>query len=428
MRLGRRIETFLPRKQQAFRQFDYANAAQLSEPELLAEIDKVFQLMRETTYYNFLGPMFMFMYNAMIKRSLAKADVDFQQFDLTAGLAELHDYEPNTHLAELNRQYHTLDPAVQAQINRSSYAEFQQLPGIAPFQKAVASFLDRFGHLSDSGVDFSAVPWREEPQLVLQLIVNDQSADSTAARKTRYEDLPPALRRRLMFNFAYRRSRKFRYYREAVSSLYTYGYGLFRPYFRALGEKFVQRNILPAPEDIFYLYVAEVRDIVAQRRVAIDYAGLAAQRRQEMESYRNVVMPSIIVGDQPPPVTQQTGNVLYGTPTSRGRYTGPACIIRGIHEFSKMRAGDVLVIPYSDAGWTPLFSKAGAVIAESGGILSHSSIVAREYNIPAVVSVSDACTLSDGTIITIDGYSGEVLIQAELTPPSPAEDASEVTL
>ena len=85
-------------------------------------------------------------------------------------------------------------------------------------------------------------------------------------------------------------------------------------------------------------------------------------------------------------------------------------MIRGIHEFGKMREGDVLVIPYSDAGWTPLFSKAGAVIAESGGILSHSSIVAREYNIPAVVSVAGACNLTDDVVVTIDGYSGEVLI------------------
>ena len=90
-------------------------------------------------------------------------------------------------------------------------------------------------------------------------------------------------------------------------------------------------------------------------------------------------------------------------------------MIRGIHEFGKMREGDVLVIPYSDAGWTPLFSKAGAVIAESGGILSHSSIVAREYNIPAVVSVTGACNLTDDVVVTIDGYSGEVLIHEPFT-------------
>jgi phosphohistidine swiveling domain-containing protein len=410
MRLGRRIEKFLPRMQNTYRQFHYAELQQMSEAEVLAEIDRLFEITGETTYYNFLGPMFMLMYNAMLKRSLAKADVDFQQFDLTTGLTELRDYEPNTHLAELSRQYCALDPDVREQISRSSYAEFQQLPGIASFQQAIAGFLDRFGHLSDSGVDFSAVPWREDPQLVLQMIVNYQTTDSKAARKTRYEDLPPALRRRPAFHLAYHRARKFRYYREAVSSLYTYGYGLFRPYFLALGEKFAQRNVLPSPEDIFYLYQNEVRDVVAQRSTNIDYAALAMQRRQEMESYRQLVAPSIIMGDQPPPVTQQTSNVLYGTPTSRGRYTGPACVIHGIHEFGKMRAGDVLVIPYSDAGWTPLFSKAGAVIAESGGILSHSSIVAREYNIPAVVSVAGAGNLTDGAVVTIDGYSGEVLI------------------
>jgi phosphohistidine swiveling domain-containing protein len=422
MRLGHRIEEFLPRMQVTYRQFHYNELQQMSEAELLAEIDRLFEITGETTYYNFLGPMFMFMYNAMLKRSLAKAEVDFQQFDLTAGLTELRDYEPNTHLAELSRQYRSLDPAVQEQISQSSYAEFQQLPGITPFQQAVAAFLDRFGHLSDSGVDFSAVPWREEPQLVLHMITDCQPADGKAIRKTGYEDLSPALRRRPAFHLAYHRARKFRYYREAVSSLYTYGYGLFRPYFIALGEKLAQRNVLPAPEDVFYLYLDEVRGLVAQCHPAIDYAALAGQRRQEMESYRNLVVPPIILGDQPPLVTQQTSNVQYGTPTSRGRYTGPTCVIRGIHEFGKMREGDVLVIPYSDAGWTPLFSKAGAVIAESGGILSHSSIVAREYNIPAVVSVPGACSLPDGIAVTVDGYSGEVLIHEQL-----AETSGEVT-
>jgi len=75
-----------------------------------------------------------------------------------------------------------------------------------------------------------------------------------------------------------------------------------------------------------------------------------------------------------------------------------------------MHQGDVLVIPYSDIGWSTLFAQAGAVVAESGGILSHSSIVAREYNIPAVVSVPGACSLADGALVTVDGYKGEVIV------------------
>jgi pyruvate,water dikinase len=72
-----------------------------------------------------------------------------------------------------------------------------------------------------------------------------------------------------------------------------------------------------------------------------------------------------------------------------------------------------LAIPFSDVGWTPLFSSIAGVIAESGGILSHSSIIAREFGIPAVVSVLGSMQLQDGTLVTIDGYKGEVIIHEE---------------
>ena len=85
-------------------------------------------------------------------------------------------------------------------------------------------------------------------------------------------------------------------------------------------------------------------------------------------------------------------------------------VVKGLRDFKKLKHGDVLVIPYSDVGWIPLFAKAGAVIAESGGMLSHSSIIAREYGIPAVVSVNGALQLSDNLTVSIDGYKGEVHI------------------
>jgi pyruvate,water dikinase len=75
-----------------------------------------------------------------------------------------------------------------------------------------------------------------------------------------------------------------------------------------------------------------------------------------------------------------------------------------------VKEGCVLVIPYSDVGLTPLFAKAGAIVSEAGGILSHSSIVAREFGIPAVVSVAGACDLKDGLIVVVNGYTGELHI------------------
>jgi pyruvate,water dikinase len=89
--------------------------------------------------------------------------------------------------------------------------------------------------------------------------------------------------------------------------------------------------------------------------------------------------------------------------------------VKGIVDFNKVQVGDVLVIPYSDVGWTPLFAQAGAIIAESGGMLSHSSIIAREYGIPAVVSVNGAMKLSDNMHVTVDGQKGMVIIHPTIS-------------
>jgi pyruvate,water dikinase len=195
-----------------------------------------------------------------------------------------------------------------------------------------------------------------------------------------------------------------------VSSLYTFGYGLFRECFLALGDSFVRRGVLVERDDIFYLFMDEVREIVEMGHLAHDCQSLVRERKDEIERVRHVAPPDVIYGDRAPPLDRSPGEALKGIPTSRGHYTGPARILKGIQDMSKLQLGDVLVIPYSDVGWTPLFTKAGAVIAESGGILSHSSIIAREYGIPAVVSVPGACQLADGTLVTVDGYRGEITV------------------
>ena len=94
----------------------------------------------------------------------------------------------------------------------------------------------------------------------------------------------------------------------------------------------------------------------------------------------------------------------------RGYYTGRVKVIHNLKEFHKLQAGDVLIIPFSDTGWLPLFARAGAVITELGGMLSHSSIIAREYGIPAVVSVPGALGLRDNTLVSIDGFKGEIQV------------------
>ena len=105
--------------------------------------------------------------------------------------------------------------------------------------------------------------------------------------------------------------------------------------------------------------------------------------------------------------------MLRGMPGSRGLVDGPVRIIRDGTEFGRLRAGEVLVAPFTNPAWTPLFQRAGAVVVDSGAAGSHAAIVAREYGIPAVMGTMDGSRrLVDGQRVCVDGTRGLVLVAA----------------
>ncbi|MFF4624084.1 PEP/pyruvate-binding domain-containing protein [Nonomuraea jabiensis] len=113
----------------------------------------------------------------------------------------------------------------------------------------------------------------------------------------------------------------------------------------------------------------------------------------------------------PPPsvASDAPAGALTGTPGSRGSVTGTARIVRGPGDFARVHPGDILVCPFTDPAWTPLLRIAAGVVTETGGVLSHAAIVARELGIPAVLGVPDATSrLHDDTVITVDGATGAV--------------------
>jgi pyruvate,water dikinase len=116
-----------------------------------------------------------------------------------------------------------------------------------------------------------------------------------------------------------------------------------------------------------------------------------------------------------PPQTSIDPSVLHGHPGASGVVRGPAKVIRSLAEAGKLRPGDVLVAETTAPPWTPLFSSAIAVVTDTGGILSHCAVIAREYRIPAVVGTGKATTLiRDGQIVEVDGNSGTVrIVRAE---------------
>ena len=414
---SRQIDQRLPDVRSRYQTIAAQQSRQMDDSDRLEQIEQLKSITSQAAYLNIVAPLLMALYNGMLRRQMQKASADYERLDLMDGIAALQDYDPDYHLRRLNGLYCQLSADTQQRILESSFTEFQSMSGIEEFQAQVAEFLERFGHLSDSGNDFSSVPWRENPDLILRMITSYMQREDKPGEKLTFDQIPVIGLRRWRMARTYRNAQRYRLYREQISSVYTFGYGLFRESYLALGDSLVRQGILAEREDIFYLYDPEVLSFFTGEASGEDFAEKVSQRKQEMELFRNIELPELIYGDHPPPVQLSTSQVLRGTPTSRGYYTGQVKNVRGISDFPKVVKGDVIVVPYSDVGWTPLFARAGAVIAESGGILSHSSIIAREYNIPAVVSVAGALQLNDNTRVTVDGYKGEIVIhQPESIP------------
>jgi pyruvate,water dikinase len=404
-----KMRKVLPQLEDELKGFDYLSAKNLSEDALLDEISRLHDVVQSVAYYDIVVPILMGMFNSGLKQRLKKLGVDFNNFNLMEGYPEVERYDPKTYLYDLNREFTKLPLEVQGKIRAATYAEFQRFDGLDKFQANVAGFIARFGHLSDNGNDFSSIPWRESPEMMLRLISDFVPPKEEEDHKISFSDIKSSV----MTHALYKRARDFRYLRERVSSLYTFGYGLFRYYYLAIGKILAQRGWLDDPADIFYLTDAEVKKAVVIDQPLADYRLIVEQHKKDIERYRDIPLPPIIYGDEPPPIQDPALQKLVGIPTSLGHYTGNVVVVQGIQDFPKVKQGNVLVIPYSDVGWSPLFARAGAVVSESGGLLSHSSIIAREYNIPAIVSVDGAMRLKDQTLVTVNGHTGEVIIHAD---------------
>ena len=140
-------------------------------------------------------------------------------------------------------------------------------PAVIPFMQQVNEFLKQFGHLSDQGNNFESVPWREAPSLILEMIRNYDASQDQLTTKQDINALFPGFFKGTLLKSLYRRVQTYREYKERISFLYTYSLGLFRPYYRHLGDLFVRQNMLESHEDIFYLTRDEISSIINTQHI-----------------------------------------------------------------------------------------------------------------------------------------------------------------
>jgi pyruvate,water dikinase len=409
-RYGSEVERTLPALENEYRPYAAVDVTSLSDEQLLADVEELRRIGVRSATVNVVTPLLANAYSALLRARMTRRGMDLADVDLTAGMDDGHNLDPNPHLDRLAERITSLEAAERAAIQRDGYDAVPE-----DLREEIDDFLEQFGHFSDSGNDFSVAPWREMPDTVVKMIAARSVSTRPGARVewTSVERTLPAWQRPIT-RVVQRRASSFMRYRDAVSSLYTYGYGLFRRYFLEIGERLTKRGVLEHPDDIMYLAIDEVVPVLTEGD-GISAASIVASRKKEIDDAADLHLPDIIFGDDYVPVRgdKERATILRGTPSSRGTHLGVARVISGIADFNRVDEGDVIVIPFSDVGWTPLFAKAGAVVAESGGMLSHSSIVSREYGIPCVVSVSGAMSIPDGSMAVVDGYRGFVTLQED---------------
>ena len=380
---------------------DSATAAE----ELLAWVDEMLPLMRDAARFRIVALLLHLALGQLGRRALARRGIsDPSALELPD--PRLEELDPAFALRGLARVFAELPAATRRSAEHLSLRAFLRKPETRPFSIEFGGFIERFGHLSESGNDFSAKPWEGDPEGVLKMVIAQATAQGSGGRER-----VPASATRQTEHWA-RRVTKRRVDRERVGAVFSRGFYLLHRWALKLGQVLRVEGTLDEMEDVFLLHLEELRGLASGELGRQDARQEVLRRKEAMAKSASISLPGQILGDRVPGVAtrEESGNELSGIGVSRGIYEGSISVVRSLEEASRFCDGDILVIPYSDIAWTPLFTRAGAILAEAGGILSHSAIVARELGIPAVVSVPGVCELTDGRRVLVDGLAGRITL------------------
>ncbi|MBN1658524.1 MAG: phosphoenolpyruvate synthase [Anaerolineae bacterium] len=311
------------------------------------------------------------------------------------------------------------------------------LPPVA--QEAAGRFLAGYGMRGPGEVDLGRPRWREEPAPLFQALqgylrIDDAGRAPDAvfrqgaqAAEAAVERLAAAVRqmrrgwlRAGLVRAAARRVRTLAGVRESPKFWAVRIMGLVRQALLAQGQELVEAGVLEAPDDLFFLRLSEIKMLAAgSPPPAGDWRALVGERRAAYarEEQRRQV-PRLLLSDgeafyEGVAATGEEAGTLAGSPVSPGVAEGAVRVVLDPHR-AGLLPGEILVCPGTDPAWTPLFLVAAGLVMEVGGLMTHGSVVAREYGIPAVVGVSSATRrLHTGQRVRVDGTTGRVSLLEE---------------
>jgi pyruvate,water dikinase len=307
----------------------------------------------------------------------------------------------------------------------------REMSGAEAFVEAWDQFIERYGMRGPSEIDIARPRFRDEPGSLLKAVAGNLRQSEPGTHRAHHRKLaaeaesagrrliesaskgPLGLLRGSVMRRMVRVARNLLPVREHPKLFLIKTIDLLRTTILQEASAIQASGRIDDAGDIWFLELPEVAR--ALRDPSLDIRATIARRKADFARFREISPPRVLTSDGEALSARHAGESLpagaiAGSPVSSGKVEGIARVILSPHE-EILHQGEILVAPFTDPGWTPLFINAAGLVMEVGGLMTHGSVVAREYGIPAVVCVPDATKrIRTGQRIRVDGDLGYVQI------------------
>lgn len=330
-------------------------------------------------------------------------------------------------LADIARRY----PEVIDYLEKANYSNFYEgllkVKGGLEFKGELEGFLKKYGMRCSGEIDITKPRWREDLTQLLPSIISNIRTTLPKENREKYRqgkiEAEHAEKDILSQFGAFKRikiARLLKLYRNLMGMREHHKFVVIRLldiFKRGILEEacsLVEKGVLIHEQDVFYLTLEELIAIKENRFSGnVQETIKDRERLHELNEKKN---PPRVMTSEGEIITGRLREVkapegaLIGTPVSAGVVEGIARVILKLED-AKLNPGEILIAPYTDPGWTPLFTSAVGLVTEVGGMMTHGSVVAREYGIPAVVGIDKVTEIiKDGTRIRVNGTEGFIEI------------------
>ncbi|WP_347488463.1 phosphoenolpyruvate synthase [Desulfoscipio sp. XC116] len=336
-------------------------------------------------------------------------------------------------VADVVRQYPAVIEYFHQAGDETFFEELGKLEGGGVVSKSIRAYLDKYGMRCSGEIDITRPRWNEQPTALIPMILSNIKNFEPNARSVKFEQgrqeaeqkerellsrleqLPGGKQKAQKTKKMISVLRNFIGYREYPKYTFIQRYWVYKQALLKEAAGLVQKGVIREKEDIHYLFFEELREAVRTNR--LDYS-IINERKDEYEVYEKLTPPRVMTSEgEVVSSAYTTGNIpdgaLAGIPVSSGVIEGRARVVLKMAD-ADLEEGDILVTSFTDPSWTPVFVSVKGLVTEVGGLMTHGAVIAREYGLPAVVSVENATKLiKDRQWIRVNGTEGYVEMLVE---------------